>query len=157
MRGFIAAALAASVNAVVDSNDLKFINYMTKFAKDYVTFEEYKLRKEWFIKSEGEINQLNSSQSDSVHAHNQFSDWTEEEYKRMAHGFKTDKELGHFDPRPVQDENQMFGSINLCNYGYCSTIKNQGYCSSCYAFAAIAAMEADLAEYYKIQAPSLSA
>jgi hypothetical protein len=43
---------------------------------------------ERFALREAEINLINASQSDSFHAHNKFSDWTDFELKRMLGGKK---------------------------------------------------------------------
>jgi hypothetical protein len=90
MRTFAAAALAGFAVAYtpISELELKFINFIASQGKSYATVEEYTARMERFALRDAEINLINASQSDSFHAHNKFSDWTDFELKRMLGGKK---------------------------------------------------------------------
>jgi predicted transcriptional regulator len=84
MKSFAAALVACTATAVMlDENDLKFVQFMTEHAKEYNSMGEYNLRKARFLEINAEIERLNSSQSDSRHAHNFLSDRTHDEMKTL--------------------------------------------------------------------------
>jgi hypothetical protein len=62
--------MAVFANAAIEANDLKFVQYLSKFSKNYSTMEEYFMRKQVFIFIDEEIIRLNSTQDKSFHAHN---------------------------------------------------------------------------------------
>jgi hypothetical protein len=70
-----AAIIGVGAAATLDMNDVLFMEYITKFNKNFDTMEEYQGRKARFLEIDSEINILNSTQSDSRHAHNKLSDW----------------------------------------------------------------------------------
>ena len=70
MRSLFAASLAAFASAAIDTNDLKFVQFLSKFSKNYSTMEEYTMRKQAFLFIDSEILRLNTSQDKSFHAHN---------------------------------------------------------------------------------------
>jgi hypothetical protein len=77
MRSFIAASVAAIASAaLMDNLEFEFIQFVAKYNKQYVTYEEYLSRFVKFKIANAEIVKLNSENSSSVHAHNYTSDWT---------------------------------------------------------------------------------
>ena len=84
MRTFASLALLGVATAMpLAENESEFMNFITKFGKSYVTIEEFNFRASIFAKTRAAINQINSEQDTHVAAHNKFSDYTHEEYKRM--------------------------------------------------------------------------
>jgi hypothetical protein len=59
------------------------MQYITKFGKSYGTVEEFNFRAALFMKTEEAIAKINAEQDTHIAAHNKFSDYTPEEYKRM--------------------------------------------------------------------------
>ena len=58
MRSFAVVALAAVASAkVLSTNDFNFVNYISKFGKQYSTLEEYNLRFNRFMDIEAQIKQ----------------------------------------------------------------------------------------------------
>ena len=64
-----------------------FIEHVTEYGISYGTQEEFDFRMNLFAKKDAEINEINASQDSFVLGHNQFSTWTDFEYKRLL-GYK---------------------------------------------------------------------
>ena len=80
MKYFAIAALASAA-AAISADELNFLNYAARFNKVYEEIEEYALRLEQFIYWHKIINDHNATNGPSFElGHNQFSDWTDEEY-----------------------------------------------------------------------------
>ena len=81
MRSFIAASVATFASAAfMDKLEHDFIQFVAKYNKPYATYEEYLSRFENFKITNVEIEKFNSENGSSVHAHNNMSDWTRQEY-----------------------------------------------------------------------------
>jgi len=84
MRSLVAFAVAAVAQAaVIDELEFAFIQYVAKFGKAYTTLEEYRSRFENFKAIDADIKIFNATEKHSRHAHNKFSDWSKEEFKRF--------------------------------------------------------------------------
>merc|ERR1719242_1018457 len=94
MRSFFALALASVVAAeAMTEADYKFMKYIAEFGKRYATKEEFAARLAIFKKAEEEILAHNLLGRTWTMGHNEFSDWTEDEFARLM-GFKADAPLG---------------------------------------------------------------
>lgn len=80
MKTFALALCATAVTAFSDM-EFKFLNYVAKFGKVMENLEEFETRLQHFIKSEMEINDHNATGANFTLGHNQFSDWSHEEYR----------------------------------------------------------------------------
>lgn len=63
------------------------MKYMTEHGKSYGTRDEFEFRLLKFIETDAKIAELNSNESQTaVFGHNKFSDWTDDELKRVRGG-----------------------------------------------------------------------
>ena len=91
MKSFAFATLAAvAVATPMSSVEYEFINYVATQGKSYGTKEEYAFRLAIFAEKDAEMKLINAEQSAYKLAHNKFSDWTAEEFKRVL-GYKVPK------------------------------------------------------------------
>jgi len=116
-----------------------FIEHIAEWGLSYGTQEEFEFRMNLFAAKDAEIKEINSSQDSFTLGHNQFSTWTDFEYKRLL-GFK----MGPNDTldEPVEyDATALPDSVDWRAKGAVNAVKNQGQCGSCWAFSATAAIE----------------
>ncbi|EGT32164.1 hypothetical protein CAEBREN_11106 [Caenorhabditis brenneri] len=76
---------------------------------------------------------------------NEYTDWTDDELKRMVIEKKnviTDLEAVRFEGSYLESGVKRPASIDWRDQGKLTPIKNQGQCGSCWAFATVAAVEA---------------
>ena len=80
MQSFAFAALA-SASAAISVDELEFTNYVAQFNKVYKDIEEFTVRFERFLYWHRVINENNNSNGANFKlGHNQFSDWSNQEY-----------------------------------------------------------------------------
>ena len=83
MKSFIFAVLASAA-AAISADELEFMNYAARFNKVYEDIEEFAIRFERFVYWHRVINEHNSTNGPNFElGHNQFSDWTDAEYKAI--------------------------------------------------------------------------
>jgi len=84
MRTFASLALLGVASAMpLAENDSDFMNFITKYGKSYGTIEEFNFRAKIFAETHAQIAKINAEQDTHIAAHNKFSDYTHDEYKRM--------------------------------------------------------------------------
>lgn len=112
---------------------------MTEFGLSYGTQEEFEFRFQIYAQKEAEILQINAEQDSFKVGHNQFSTWTDAEYKKLLGAKKLkDSELPS---TVVLNELEIPVSVDWRTSGAVNAVKNQGQCGSCWAFSATAVTE----------------
>ena len=79
MKSFAFAAVAGMA-AALDVHELEFMNYTAMFNKHYLQLELFEKRMSNFARADKLIKEHNATEANYTLSHNQFSDWTEEEY-----------------------------------------------------------------------------
>ena len=116
-----------------------FIEHVAQFGLNYGTQEEFEFRMNLFAKKDAEIKEINASEKSFTVGHNQFSTWTDFEYKRLL-GFKMPANHEMKEPK-VLNVTDLPASVDWRTAGAVNAVKNQGQCGSCWAFSATAAVE----------------
>jgi len=155
MRSFAALALAGAASAV-SLETYEFMQYVSKFGKNYDTLEEFNMRMELFTTIDKEIKEWNATEGiTSTMGHNYLSDYTQEEKKALRGLAQSSEqhEATHFAPEGYV---QALSTFNWCNTSnstgqdQCSPIKNQEQCGSCWAFSATETVESAISIFHNV-------
>jgi C1A family cysteine protease len=149
MKSFVVATLAAFVAGYRMEHEAHFMNFVASHGKVYRTVTEYKIRKMLWEEADKFIRTHNSQHESYILGHNQFSDWSHEEFKRLM-GSESD---GTFQYAHVGkfDTDHLPHAVDWSAKKAVSGIKDQNKCGADWAFAAIGAIESA----YKINKGSL--
>lgn len=118
---------------------MAYINYVSDWGKSYGTKAEFEFRLEQFKNTLAKMaeHESNNEHGSTVEL-NEFSDWTEAEYKRLL-GF-TPKE-----PTKQPTEHVLSvdapASMDWREKGAVTKVKNQKQCGSCWAFSTTGSVE----------------
>merc|ERR1719218_169973 len=116
----------------ISAEEMEYMKYVTEWGKSYGTKAEFEFRLEQFKKTMAKMAEHNSINAHgSTVTHNQFSDYTEAEYKKLL-GYKP---YNRVESPEVLDDSNLADSVNWVTKGAVTPVKNQGQCGSCWSFS----------------------
>lgn len=149
--GLLSTAYFTLSDNTNDQLDLEFTKFTTQFNKNYVNEGEYNFRRSIFEKNLELINEHNAKGLSWFLAVNEFTDWTDEEYKKML-GYKNhaanDQQTEELSQLPTNCKKLTRKTIDYRGTDLVGPVQNQGGCGSCWAFAAVGALEAAYAKEF---------
>jgi hypothetical protein len=129
--------------------------FVSDFDKEY-SADEVSKRFMVFSDNVAHVRAENAKNHSYELGFNQFSDWTDEEFWAiMTHDdAESLSEFNTTDPEELNVAGWELGSassINWCDKGHCTSIKDQGHCGSCWSFGSTATIEST----YSVQGHTL--
>ena len=118
-----------------------FLKHIEVFGNSYGTHEEHNFRFNLYSKADARINEMNAETNSWVAGHNQFSTWTQDEYKKMLGKKQMLNNLSKKGAAQELDTLNLPTSVDWREKGGVNPIQDQGQCGSCWAFSSIASME----------------
>lgn len=139
--GILAATLLVGFQSSSDEMEIMYQNYINEYGKTYNNAHEYEMRFNIFKSNVEWINAHNLEEGHTYEVGiNQFSDWTNEEYRRLL-GYKADPIPYKCDGPLIKDQKPTGTSKDWVADGAVNKVQNQGSCGSCWSFGTVGAIE----------------
>ena len=120
----VGTAAAVSTEGLMTEQDFHFINYIAQHNKVYQTVEEFEFRQQVFVEMHAIIEAHNAEGHTWTLGHNQFSDWTHEEYKTLL-GYKPELRTPQYQDLPATPYVQTNSSgVNWVTKGAVTPVKD---------------------------------
>jgi xylem cysteine proteinase len=126
----------------VAAMELAFVNYIGRYQKGYASKEEFIKRKEIFKGTMKKVQEHNAKEGSSYTLGiNKFADWTKLERQSVLGYKQQDRKQGKLGSFSEFKATNLNATVDWRTKGWVTTVKDQGYCASCYAFSAVGALE----------------
>jgi KDEL-tailed cysteine endopeptidase len=135
---FLGVNMCDNSTAITTKAEQTFIEHLAAHGLSYGTQEEYKFRLNIFATKDAEYAMINADPANTFTVgHNQFSTFTKDEFKKLLGARTESKNAIH-----ILDERDLVTTVDWRTKGAVNPVKNQGQCGSCWAFGAVACVEA---------------
>ncbi|CAI5454164.1 unnamed protein product [Caenorhabditis angaria] len=129
----------------IDRYQKMFNDFLVKFNRSYETPEELEYRLSIFRENVREFEEEERKNPGVDFDVNHFTDRTNFELKTIVPQIKIRNETARIHKQLYQEGESRPASFDWRHYGVVTSVKNQGQCGSCWAFAATAAIESQFA------------